>query len=207
MEIAKNSRQMPSTKNLTRQKQYCDLLYAWLQCNSERVSYNSNQRRIEKGKIKWVGIERDFTRTLVDGTSQKIMSRKSIKKYFEYLEEQGLIELQPDDYYYLTVLENQEASLIEYNTLSKLMNTMQKNSINIYIYLFNRYYANDCEPFVATMRQIKEYIGVATGTTSNNAIVSDTIEILERLNLLRMKLMSDGNKTYMEFMWVKNKLD
>jgi len=57
------------------------------------------------------------------------------------------------------------------------------------------------------MRQIKEYIGVATGTTSNNAIVSDTIEILERLNLLRMKLMSDGNKTYMEFMWVKNKLD
>ena len=58
------------------------------------------------------------------------------------------------------------------------MNVLQKNSISIYIYLFNRYYANGCEPFIATMRQIKEYIGIAVTTTSNNLIVSDTIEIL-----------------------------
>lgn len=36
MQIEKNSRQMPSTSSIIREKDYCDLLYAWLQCNSER---------------------------------------------------------------------------------------------------------------------------------------------------------------------------
>ena len=88
------------------------------------------------------------------------------------------------------------------------MNVLQKNSINIYIYLFNRFYANGCEPFVATMKQIKDYIGIATSTTSNNAIVSDTIEILQRLGLLEMNIEYDDKqlKSYMKFNWVANKL-
>jgi hypothetical protein len=49
---------------------------------------------------------------------------------------------QEDEYYYLTVLDKYEANLIEYNTLSKLMNVLQKNSLSIYVYLFNRYVAN-----------------------------------------------------------------
>ena len=38
MEISKNSRQMPKVPGIVKQKNYCDLLYAWLQCNSERAS-------------------------------------------------------------------------------------------------------------------------------------------------------------------------
>ena len=208
MEIKKNSRQMPSASMIVREKDYCDLLYAWLQCNSERENVMSTQRRIEKKKVKWAAIERDFTRTLTDGSVEKVMSRKTIAKYFNHLMDKGLISEGEDDYYYLTVLDASEANLIECITLSKLMNVLQKNSINIYIYLFNRFYANGCEPFIATMKQIKDYIGIATSTTSNNLMVSDTIEILKRLGLLDMEVEYDaaGMKSYMKFIWINNRL-
>ena len=208
MEIKKNSRQMPSTAAVVKQKDYSDLLYAWLQCNSERENAASPRRRIEKSKIKWTAIEQAFTRTLSDGTAEKVMSRKTVAKYFSHLLAQKLITEGEDEYYYLTVLETSEANLIEYNTLSKLMNVLQKNSISIYVYLFNRYCANGYAPFIATNKQIKDFIGIATTTTSNNIIVSDTIDILRRLGLLEMKLITDEetNKTYMEFQWIKNEL-
>ena len=208
MQIEKNSRQMPSTSSVAREKDYCDLLYAWLQCNSERENMNDVIRRIHKSKIKWVSIEKDFTRTLSDGTVDKVMSRKTIAKYFKHLEDKGLIELnEENDYYYLTVLDSTEANLIEYNTLSKLMNVLQKNSISVYIYLFNRYYANGKSSFIATIKQIKDFIGIATTTTSNNIIIDDTLDILKRLGLLEYGLVNgEDNKTYLEFKWIKNKL-
>ena len=207
MEIKKNSRQMPSASMIVREKDYCDLLYAWLQCNSERENVMSTKRRIEKKKIKWAAIERDFTRTLTDGSVEKVMSRKTIAKYFNHLMDKGLISEGEDDYYYLTVLDASEANLIECITLSKLMNVLQKNSISIYIYLFNRYCANGYQPFIATIKQIKDFIGIATSTTSNNIVIDDTIDILKRLGLLEVKLITgEDNKTYLEFQWVKNEL-
>ena len=207
MEIKKNSRQIPSTSTIIREKDYCDLLYAWLQCNSERISTTSTGRRINKSLVKWVAIEKDFTRTLSDGTTEKVMSRKTIAKYFKHLEDKGLIELKDDGYYYLTVLEDEEANLIEYNTLSKLINVFQKNSLSIYIYLFNRYYASGFQPFIATIKQIKDFIGIATTTTSNNIIIDDTIDILKRLGLLDFRIKFEDNKSYLEFQWVKNSLE
>lgn len=202
----KNSRQMPSTSVIVREKDYCDLLYAWLQCNSERINVTSRGRRIAKSKIKWTAIEKDFTRTLVDGTTEKVMSRKTIAKYFQHLLDKNLV-YEEDGFYYLTILDNEDANLIECETLSKLMNVLQKNSISIYNYLFNRYYAAGKQPFIATIKQVKDFIGIATSTTSNNAIVSDTIDILKRLGLLEFKLIiTEENKTMMEFQWVKNKL-
>lgn len=208
MQIETNSRQMPSTASVAREKDYCDLLYAWLQCNSERENMNDVARRIHKSKIKWTVIERDFTRVLSDGSEEKVMSRKTIAKYFKYFEDKGLIKLNEEDgFYYLTVLDPSEANLIEYNTLSKLMNVLQKNSISVYIYLFNRYYANGRSPFIATIKQIKDFIGIATTTTSNNIIIDDTLDILRRLGLLDYGLVvGEDNKTYLEFQWIKNKL-
>ena len=72
--------------------------------------------------------------------------------------------------------------------------------------MFNRYYANGCEPFIATMRQIKEFIGIATSTTSNNLIISDTIDILKRLGLLDYEVVIEENKTYLSFRWLRNEL-
>jgi hypothetical protein len=85
---------------------------------------DSEGRRINKSLVKWTAIEKDFVRTLSDGTTEKVMSRKTIAKYFKYLEDKGLIQLQDDGYYYLTILDVTEANLIEYNTLSKLINVL-----------------------------------------------------------------------------------
>ena len=196
---------MPSTVSIVREKDYCDLLYAWLQCNSERESVNSSKRRIHKSLVKWVAIERDFTRVDSEGKEEKVMSRKTIAKYFGHLLEQQLV-YEEDDYYYLTVLDNNQANLIEYTTLTKLMNVLQKNSISIYIYLFNRYYANGCSPFIATLKQIKDFIGIASTTSSNNIIVDDTLDILKRLGLLDYHLVRKEEKTYLEFLKVRNSL-
>lgn len=205
MKIEANSRQMPTNSGITSAKQYCDLLYAWLQCNSERVNTNEEGRRIPKKQVKWLAIERDFTRTLSDGSEEKVMTRKTIAKYFDFLVQQGLV-VDDEDYYYLTVLPADSAHLIEYQTLYKLMNVLQKNSLSIYIYLFNRYYAVGCQPVVVTMAQIKNYIGAATSTTSNNGFIDDTIDILKRLGLLDMQIEIKDNKRYMKFNWVANKL-
>lgn len=209
MEILKNSRQVPSTTSIIREKDYNDLLYAWLQCNSERPNVDSAVRQVPKSKVKWVAIEKDFTRLDKEGKEVKLMSRKTIAKYFKHLVDNGLVKLSEDGAFYeLKLLDKSEANLIEYSTLSKLINVLQPHSISIYVYLFNRYYANGCQPFIATIKQIKDFIGIASTTTSNNAIVSDTIDILQRLKLLDIKLIQDNekNKTYMEFQWVKNKL-
>lgn len=198
---------MPSASSIVREKDYCDLLYAWLQCHSERESLDTEIRRIPKSDIKWVAIEKDFTRQLSDGSFDKVMSRKTIAKYFKHLEDKGFIKLNEEDgFYYLTILDASEATLIECQTLSKLMNVLQKNSISIYNYLFNRYYASGKHPFIATLKQIKEFIGIATTTTSNNIIVDDTLDILKRLGLLDYGLVQKEDKTYLEFKWIKNKL-
>ena len=134
------------------------------------------------------------------------MGRKTIAKYFDYLVKQGLVKLGEDDYYYLTVLPQDSANLIEYQTLYKLMNVLQRHSLTIYVYLFNRYCANGYQPVIVTMAQIKTYVGAATTTTSNNGFVDDTIEILKRLKLLDMELIFQDGKTLMCFNWVSNKL-
>lgn len=194
---------MPANKSTICEKDYCDLLYAWLQCNSEKT--NERSRRIHKSFVKWIAIERDFTRIDKDGKEYKVMSRKTIAKYFAFLEQKKLIELK-DDYYYLKVLDNEEANLIEYKTLDKLMNVLQKNSLSIYNFLINEYCRRGQVPYIITIRKIKEFIGIATSTTSNNGIVDDTIEILKRLGLLDYQIKYIDNKTLIEIQWVKNAL-
>ena len=72
-------------------------------------------RRIAKSDINFSAIEREFTRTYEDGTVEKVMTRVTIKKYFNNLIEQGLIKYcEMDGYYYLTVLDKEMANLIEY---------------------------------------------------------------------------------------------
>ena len=207
MQISKNSRQMPSAQAVVSQKDYCDLLYAWLQCNSERVSMETADRRIAKSKINFSAIEREFTRVYEDGSVDKVMTRITIKKYFQHLLDKKLIKYNDaDGYYYLTVLDKEMGHLIEYNTLLKLMNTLARRSLSIYIYLFNRYYANGCQPFIATRNQIKEYLGICANSGNNDGVITDTVEILKRLGLLDMKHVTQDGKTYMQFIWLKNEL-
>lgn len=205
MQIEKNSRQMPSNKETTKEKDYCDLLYAWLQCNSTTLGSKTGERRIPKKMVKWTTIERDFTR-FIEGKEVKAIARKTIAKYFAWLEDNGFVELRDDDYYYLTTLDKHDAFLVEYNTLSILMNTLQRRSLSIYIYLLNRYIANGYDEYIVTMNQIKEYIGATTSTSSNNVFIIDTFEILTRLGLMEYKLVHENDRYFYTIKWVKNRL-
>ena len=79
-------------------------------------------RRILKRECKWQTIEKSMTRIDSEGREIKMMARKTIAKYFTALLEKGLVVDEGDEYYYLTVLENDEACLIENGTLMKLLN-------------------------------------------------------------------------------------
>lgn len=197
MDKKSNLRQMPKNSTIVQSKSYSDLLYAWLQLHSERVGPDLPQRRILKSDVKWTKIEKDFTRTDAEGNEIKVMGRKTIAKYFQFLQDQGLVYQNEEDkeFYYLTVLENDMANLIEYNTLSVLTNTLQRHCIDIYLYLVSRWYANGSSSYIVTIAQIKNYIGIATSTTSNNLLVSDTLLILQKLGLIKYKTQQEQEKT------------
>ena len=200
--MSKNSRQIPNKREFISDKDYCDLLYAWLQCNSERLGPNEQGRYVPKSEVVFSRIEKDFT----DSEGNKVMNRKTISKYFNWLLEQELVIYnEKERRYELKVLEANCASLIEYKTLSTLMNVLKRHSISIYVYLYNRYYANKGE-YVITIKQIKDMIGIATSTTSNNIIVSDTLNILKRLQLLDYAIVYENEKTIIHVKWVKNEL-
>ena len=63
-----------------------------------------------------------MTRIDNQGHEVKMMGRKTIAKYFNTLMEKGLVTDGEDGYFYLTILEKNEAYLIEFHTLSKLLN-------------------------------------------------------------------------------------
>ena len=80
-------------------------------------------RRIDKKKVKWQSIEKHFTRVSSDGSEYKVMNRKTIAKYFKYLEEIGLVVLdEKGEYYNLTLLNPEDANLIDDLTITKLLN-------------------------------------------------------------------------------------
>lgn len=195
-----NTRQMPCSKTVVSSKNYSDLLYAWIQCNSDRVSPHSVERQINKDQVKFARIERDMK----DSAGEQIMTRKTISKYFKWLVDQGFL-VGDGDVYKLYVFDKAEANLIHYETLSKLLHVFKQHAIDIYQYLLGRYYANQQRPFTAPISDIKKYIGVATTTTSNNAVVTDVLDILKRLQLLDFdRVQVQPDKTQLRFLWVSS---
>lgn len=197
-----DTRQMPCRKEVTSEKNYCDLLYAWLQCNSERVTLHSRDRQIEKKRCQFTNIEREMT----DSQGQKVMNRKTISKYFHWLEDNGYI-VEDGKYFKIRVLEPEEGNIIYFKTLSILMNVFRQHVIDIYQYLYSRFCANNKQPYIVTVSQMKNYIGITTGTTSNNAIVMDSLDILRRLQLLSFRyVQTEEKKTNIEIEWVVDRL-
>ena len=205
--FSQGSRQVPSIRSITTEKDYCDLLYAYLQCNSERVSPNQQVRKIDKKKCKFMLIEKAFTR-IIEGQPEKAMSKYTISKYFKKLMDMQLIYEDANDpnFYYLTVLDPSEANLIEYRTLEILMNTMQRYNISIYVYLYNRFFANAQQAYTLTLAQVKDFIGISTNTASNNCRIVDTFDILQRLGLMSFELIWKDGLSFYQINWVRNEL-
>ena len=200
----KNPRQIPKVMEICANKDYSDILYAWLQCESDFVAQGMD-RRIPKAKIKWTAIERALT--LPDGA--KIMGRKTIAKYFAWLLESGLVyvnDTDEDNYYLKTLINTEQAWLVEASTLRKLINTQRSNTISVYVFLLMHYVTNACEAFEITISQIKNFIGLSNSSRNNNTVVVDILEMLKRLGLLDFKKEYDGSKWHYTVLWVRNQL-
>lgn len=202
LKIQPNSRQMPKAKTICSNKKYYDILYAYLQCISQRDE-EINKRYFYKKDINFSKLGEIFG-----------LSRQTVSTKFKNLKELGLIEENGSDMYFLIELSTDLASLIPYNTLKLLTDTLSENAISAYIYLLNCYYSNDCRPFQFSLDQIKTYIGISTTTRSNNDVITNILYVLEKIGLIKYSLSAlsqeedtfQNIKTIYQLDWLTNKL-
>ena len=204
LKIKPNSRQIPKEQEICRNKDYYDILYSYLQTIS--VLEEDGCRYVYKKDVNFSKLAEIFDST-----------RQTISKKFKSMcdEKLNLITLVDDKKYRLNLLEGKKAMLIPQSTLRILNNTLKERAVSVYVYLLNRYYANDCNEFIITLTQIKNHVGLSNKSKSNNEIVTDILYVLKKLKLLdyRKEYMTsednsnfDNVKTVYKIIWVVNEI-
>ena len=171
-------RQIPKTKEYCANKGYYDILYGYLQEQSqwEKNQYN-NRRYVEKSIINYSQLGKKL------GLSRQTVSRK-----FKNLIDLGLIKDEQGDRYYLTPLSSDIASLIPNPTLKLITDTLNEYSISVYVYLLVRYIANGEEYFIFKLSDIKKHIGICATTRSNDDIITNILFVLQKIGLIKYHL-------------------
>ena len=199
MKIQSNSRQIPSAKTMTANKAYFDTMYSVLQEKShlEVTPDGTHIRFLEKKEIpatklaEWTGV-----------------SRQTASTRFKNLEQLKLIEY--DDVnkrYILTYLERSFCTLVPQETLRKMNNALSRHSVSLFVYLMNRYLAAGEKEYLVTMSQMKEYIGLTTQTTSNNVVITDIMEILQKIGLIQYEYRLEESKTHIYITKMNNVIE
>lgn len=178
LKIQSNSRQVPKKEKIVSNKDYCDLVYSWFQCESKLTG---NERLVSKDKVKYSHI-----------AIQLGMDRRTVAKYVKKLIDLELITITENGDYKLHQLEANAATLVPFLTLRQLINSLHKNSVSIFVYLLNRYLGNGEKGFYVTHYSLKKFIGIATSTTSNNVIISDILKTLKLLGLIDYEICQTG---------------
>lgn len=175
------SRQVPKIKEIIANKKYHDILYSYLQTQSEWDGEIGHPRYVNKKLINFSKIGN------ILGISRQTASRR-----FQNLVTLGLISEKPNNEgnYILELLPADVAALIPEKTLNLLVNALNDNSISTYIYLLRRYIANNERPFQFSIDDIKKFIGISTSTTSNNEVVNDILYVLQKIGLIKYRLVS-----------------
>lgn len=177
MIIQKNSRQVPRSRSIMRDKNYFDLVYAWFQCQSDKDN-EFEERIIPIKRATYTIIAKDCN-----------IDRRSAGKYVKRLIELGLLKKDKEERnYFLTLLPKETATLVPFPTLRELVNSLNRNSVSLYTYLLNKYVACGEKTFQETYINLKEQIGLSIKTKSNNIVVRDILDILQRLGLLTFEL-------------------
>lgn len=198
LKIMPNSRQIPKTKEICANKKYFDILYAYLQCVSEKD---------EEGKRYFTKKDINFSK-LAD---QFGLSRQTISTKFKNLKELGLVEEIDKNTYKLVKLENDLATLVQYDLVKLMNDTLNDNTISVYVYLFNLYYANGCKVFQFSLDAVKGFIGLSTSARNNNDIVTNILFVLQKIGLIKYSLTTaksndnfDNVKTIYQLDWLTN---
>ena len=134
------------------------------------------------------------------------LTRQVVSTKFKNLVKIGLVELiEKEKRYKLSYLDDSVAMLIPVETLRKINNALSQNSISIYVYLLKRFIANSEKEYPVTMAQMKNFIGIASNTTSNNEVINDILEVLELLGLVKIERRQvEENKTLLVVVEVNN---
>lgn len=196
MTIQPNSRQVPKQHDIIIEKYYSDVLYSHLQVLSQKS--DTNVRYITKKDVNFsqLGIALNLSRQTVS------------KRFNKLIELNLLIPDEENNIYILPALSTDKAFLIPQETLRIMVNTLSENTINTYIYLANRFIANKEEPFDFTIVGVKEFCGLGTKSSSNNYIITDILQMLSFLGLIKYslsKVVENGTiKTYYKLESVSN---
>ena len=208
MEIQKNSRQMPKKEEYTSNKAYSDIVYGWLQVHSE-WDREQGIRWIDKKTVNYSAMadQLGLTRQTVSTKFKRLLDKDDKGKAGL-----GLVVFNAElKRYELIQLSADMATLIENGTLRMMISALNENTINIYIYLLNRFLANREQPFEFTLDQCKTFIGKGVGSHSNNYIITDILCILAKLDLVQYELVqkADGSnvKTVYRVTSVNNKIE
>lgn len=142
------------------------------------------------------------------------MSRQTVSTKFKNLKELGLVEEISKEKIKIIELDANLASLVPYDTLKLITDTLSDNSISTYIFLLNCYYANKCQPFQFTLDQVKAHIGISTNTRSNNDTITNILYVLDKIGLIKYSLTSVSQeadtfqniKTIYQLDWLTNTL-
>lgn len=190
-----NSRQMPKERTYMADTRFSDRVYAWLQVHSEK-----------EGDVRWVHKSEASFETIA---SELKLSRQTVSKRMKALMEMGLVIYNKQlKRYELILLENDIAMLIEKNTLREMMSAMNDNTINIYVYLLNRYLINEEKPFDFTLEQVKMAIGLKL-SKNNNYIITDILNVLQRQGGLEYDIQTrydeDNYRTHYRILTMSNR--
>lgn len=192
MKQVKDLRQIPKIQKICADKRYHDILYSYLQENSDWDGKNGNPRYIQKSVV-------NFSRI----ASELGITRQTASTRFKHLVQLGLISELKGDRYYLSILPAEVAALIPTSTLRLLLNTLSDNAISTYIYLLLRYYANNEKGFVFTLSDVKRHIGICVSTRSNDDIVTNILFVLQKIGLIKYSLTTMQSNENLEYEDVK----
>lgn len=173
-----NMRQIPKTKEYCANKEYYDILYGYLQQQSQwEQKKNNNRRYVNKKLINFSQLGRQLG-----------ISRQTVSNKFKKLIKLGLVIDEPGDKYYLTPLSADIASLIPNPTLKLITDTLNEYSISVYVYLLMRYIANNEEMFQFKLSDVKKHIGICSTTRSNDEIITNILFVLQKIGLIKYRL-------------------
>lgn len=173
-----NMRQIPKTKEYCANKEYYDILYGYLQQQSQwEQKKNNNRRYVNKKLINFSQLGRQLG-----------ISRQTVSNKFKKLIKLGLVIDEPGDKYYLTPLSADIASLIPNPTLKLITDTLNEYSISVYVYLLMRYIANNEEMFQFKLSDVKKHIGICSTTRSNDEIITNILFVLQKIGLIKYHL-------------------
>lgn len=171
-------RQIPKTKEYCANKEYYDILYGYLQQQSQwEQKKNNNRRYVNKKFINFSQLGRQLG-----------ISRQTVSNKFKKLIKLGLVIDEPGDKYYLTPLSADIASLIPNPTLKLITDTLNEYSISVYVYLLMRYIANNEKMFQFKLSDVKKHIGICSTTRSNDEIITNILFVLQKIGLIKYRL-------------------